>query len=201
MHKILQGEADGRCQFVEPFDAGADALSGFSQQTLDVQMALLSAGGRFVDTEAWSQPAPEGGRDQELNAPAEETCPVWRVCGPAETGADAPGTLLQNAVSPESLDDDRGSIPAPRVEPVGQAADGMAASETKESSHPDDDPRFFGQASNLAAIQAVANQLQNAVRVSGRFAAEDTELRTKVFDGRGVRTTCAKLLDRDGEAV
>jgi hypothetical protein len=77
----------------------------------------------------------------------------------------------------------------------------MAASETKESSHPDDDPRLFGQAPNLAAIQAVADQLQNAVRVSGRFAAKDTELRTKVFDRRGVRTTCAELLDRDGKAV
>ena len=48
VHEIAQSLADGRCQFVEPFDPATDALSGFSQQTLDVQMALFSAGGRFA---------------------------------------------------------------------------------------------------------------------------------------------------------
>ena len=152
VHEILQGPADGRCQFVDPCAAGVDALSGFSQQTLDVQMALLSAGGRFADAEPWPQPAPESGRDQELNAPAEETHPVWRVCGPAETCADTPRTLLQDAVPPESLDDDRGGIPAPGMEPVRQAADRMAASETEEAPDPDDDPGRFGETPNLAAI-------------------------------------------------
>jgi len=75
MYDILQGPSDSRCQFVEPFGASADALSGFSQQTLDVQMALLPAAGGFADTESWPQPAPESGRDQELNAPATETFP------------------------------------------------------------------------------------------------------------------------------
>lgn len=44
VHEIAQSLAHGRCQFVEPLHPATDALSGFSQQTLDVQMALCSAG-------------------------------------------------------------------------------------------------------------------------------------------------------------
>ena len=87
------------------------------------------------------------------------------------------------------------------MEPVGQAAHGMATSETQETPDPDDDPGSFGEAPDLAAIQAMADQSQNAVRISGRFTAEDTELQTEAFDGRGVRTACAELLDRDGKAM
>ena len=164
-------------------------------------MPLGSASCRFADTESWPQPAPERGRDQQLHAPAEQTRPLEGLWGPAETSADAARTLLQQAVPPQSLDDHRGSIPAPRVEPVGQAADGMATSKTEKTPHPDDDPGRFGQTSHLAAIQAVADQLQNATRFPCPFAANDTELRTQLLDEWRIRTERAQLLDRDGEAV
>ncbi len=38
------------------------------------------------------------------------------------------------------------------MEPVGQAADGMAASETQETPDPDDDPGCFAKALDMAAI-------------------------------------------------
>jgi hypothetical protein len=77
----------------------------------------------------------------------------------------------------------------------------MAASETEEAPDPNDKPAGFGEPQNLSAIQTVANQSQNAVRTSGRFAAEGTELRTEIFDGWGVRAACAELLDGEREAV
>jgi hypothetical protein len=51
VHEIAERQAHSRYQFVEPFDPATDACSGlpagrhgFSQQTLEVQMALGSAG-------------------------------------------------------------------------------------------------------------------------------------------------------------
>jgi hypothetical protein len=77
----------------------------------------------------------------------------------------------------------------------------MAASETEEASDPNDKPGSFCETPNLAAIQAMADHSQNAVRISGRFTAEGTELRTEIFDGWGVRAACAELLDGKREAV
>jgi hypothetical protein len=77
----------------------------------------------------------------------------------------------------------------------------MAASETEEAPDPDDDPGCSGEAPNLTTIQAMADQAQNAVCISGRFTAEDTELQTEIFDGWGVRAACAELLDGEREAV
>lgn len=202
MYPILQGPANGRGQFAQPFGPATDAVPRFRQQTLEVQMALCSAGGRLTDTEPWPQPAPERGRDQELNAPAQQTRPVRHIGGPAETGADRPGTLPPDAVAPERFDDDRGRIPAPRVEPVGQAARGMAASQTEEAPHPDHDPGRFRQTPDLPRVQAVADQLQNAIGLFPcRFPAEGTELRTEGLERWGIRAVRAQLLDREGEAM
>jgi hypothetical protein len=44
-------------------------------------------------------------------------------------------------------------------------------------------------------------ELQNAFRIPGRLAAEDTKPGTHIFAKRGLRAPCAELLDINREAM
>ena len=168
---------------------------------MDVGGGLGLRDGWFADAESWSQPTPEGHGDEQLPAPAQQAVPGRGISGPTESNADDTSAFADDAVPVESFDDHRGGIPAPRMEPVGQAADGVPADTTQEAPNPDDEPTRLGQAADLPAIHAVTDQLQNTLGAPGRLATEDTILRTESLQKRGSRASCAELLDTNGKAM
>jgi len=47
----------------------------------------------------------------------------------------------------------------------------------------------------------VTNQLEIAIRIPCRLAAENTKPRTQIVSGRSVRAPCTELLDSNREAM
>lgn len=164
-------------------------------------MALLSAESGLVDPQPWPQPAPKRGREQQLHTPAKQTRPACGIRASAEAGTDPPRTLLPDTVAPQRLHDDRGGIPAPRMEPVRQPTGGMTTIQTQKSAHPDENPGALRQPSDLPAVHAVADHLQPTAGFACRLPTETAELRTKGFDRWGLWAAGAELFDREGQAV
>src|SRR5205823_8332812 len=62
-------------------------------------------------------------------------------------------------------------------------------------------PTSFNKPANLSRVHAAPDQLQNIFGAPGRLATEDTILRTESLQKRGIRASCAELLDTNGKAM
>jgi len=87
------------------------------------------------------------------------------------------------------------------MQPIRQQAHRVAAGQAQKAPDPNDDPTSFNKSANLSRVHAVPNQLQNTFGVPGRLATEDTILRTESLQKRGIRASCAELLDTNGKAM
>src|SRR5437867_8370018 len=201
VHKIAQRLSHGSGQLLHEVDRGTNLKTAFCEQAVDVGGGLELRDGWFADAESWPQPTPESHGDEQLPAPAQQAVPSRGISGPAESNADDTSAFADDAVPVESFDDHRGGIPAPRMEPVGQEADGVPADTTQEAPNPDDEPTRLGQAADLPAIHAVTDQLQNTLGIAGRLAAAYAGLGAEPRDGWSVRAARAELLDGNGKAV
>ncbi len=104
-------------------------------------------------------------------------------------------------MSEQSLDDDWPRIPTPGMQPVRKQAHGVTACETENAANPDHDPGRIRQTTDLAGVYAVADQLQNPLRIPGGLAAKDTVLRTQPSKRRCISALGAELLDSGGKAM
>ena len=176
-------------------------MAAFGEQAPEVGRRFRPAPGGPADAEAWSEPAPERGRDQQLAAPSENTAPGRRLGPAAEPVADGRRALATDRVAAQRFDDHGGGVPTVRIQPVRQQAHRVTADCAQEATHPDQDPDAFRDSTHLTRVAAVANELKDPIGITGRFAATDAESRAERVDGWRIGTAGAELLDGDGEAV
>jgi hypothetical protein len=180
---------------------GVQRMATLREQAAQVGRGLRSAGGGLVDAKPRSEPAPEGGRDQQLTAPAEEAAPGCAFTRATEPLPDRGRVFAPDRVAAQSFDDHGCGVPAVRMQPIGHQAHRVAADEAQKAPHRDQNPEAFGDSSHLTRVVAVADELKDAPGIAGGLAAADAERRAKRIDGRGFGTSSAELLDGNGQAV